>query len=98
MGLLLLKIGADGRKKEICLQIKPRDWFLEKTKYRETRLEIDARKHGRGSNISARWEFPQGIPFDLEYVLDNGNITIKYKRNNYPANPKIPLLVYISGR
>ena len=98
IGAVCLKIAADNRKKEICLQKRPKDWFLEKTNYWNTRLEIDAKEHGKGSNINVRWEFVEYQHFDLDSQIENGNITIKYKRNNYPINPKIPLRIYISGR
>ena len=98
VGAILLKIAADGRKKEICLKIRPRDWIEEKTDWQQTRLEIEAKAHGRGSNISVRWEFIGHERFELLQKIENGNITIRYKRNNYPLRPKIPLRIYISGR
>ena len=98
VGAILLKVAADNRKKEVCVTKRPRDWIEEKTEWQQTRLEIEAKEHGRGSNINVRWEFVEYDRFDLEPTVVNGNITLRYKRNNYPSRPKIPLRVYVSGR
>ena len=93
-----LKISGDKRKKEICIEKGPRDWIVEKRDYWKTCLEIEEREHGKGSSLNVRWEFEQYQHYDLEHIVDRGKVIIKYRRTNYPYNPKIRLRVFISGR
>ena len=95
---VVIKVAADRRKREICIEKRPKDWFVDKTEWWNTHLEIESKEHGKGSNLNVRWEFFGYEKPELDCIVSKGNITIKYKRNNYPLNPKMPLRIYISGR
>lgn len=98
-GGIYLKIASNRKKKETCINIEPSEWSIDGDQYTKTCLIIPEQRHGKGADINLRVEFVGYDRYDLEpTAANNGEITIRYARNNYPANPRIPLRIYVSAR
>jgi hypothetical protein len=64
-----------------------------------SRLDIPEARHGKGSDINVRVEQVELKRWDLEEPqVSAGNITIRFRSNNFPMDLRIPLRVYVSGR
>jgi len=100
-GFYLLRSASKKRRTEELFEIAPADRSVknEDGKATDAWLEIPEERHGRGNDINVRIEQLERKRWDLEEpTIENGNVTIRYRPNNFPRDPRIHLRVYISGR
>jgi len=100
-GAFLLRRSSKGKRKEILIEISRGDWIVELEEGLPVRsqLVISETRHGKGSDINVRVEQIEIKRYDLEEPqLEAGRITIRFRSNNFPMDPRIPLRVYVAGR
>ena len=91
IGFFLLRRASKERRKETMLEISRENV--------RSRLDIPEARHGKGSDINVRVEQVELKRWDLEEPqVSAGNITIRFRSNNFPMDLRIPLRVYVSGR
>lgn len=97
----LNKERADQIREELCIEITPQDWTITKDQGMAVDAELVIReaRHGKGRDINVRIRQTGLKRWDLEeHIIEDGDIVIRYARNNFPQDPRIALHVYISGR
>jgi hypothetical protein len=100
-GAFFLRRSSRGKRKEVMLTISRDDWTVEKDQNMpiSSRLDVPETRHGKGSDINVRVEQIEFKQYDLEEpVIENGNITIRFRNTNFPIDPRIPLRIYVAGR
>ena len=102
IGQIIQMITESRRKKEICITKETKDWIIEpETNYRNTRLEITPKEHGKGDNIKVDLKCLGQRTWDFEKPeIEKGMVTIRFASNNYPfpLSPNIVLEIYISAK
>jgi len=79
--------------------IRPSKLTRPKPLHEISGLEIPEERHGKGRDINVRIVQVDSKRWDLdEPDIVDGSITIRYRSNNFPMYPRIPLRVYVSGR
>ena len=100
-GAFLLRRASKERRKERVLEIGREDWTVEVEGGLpvRSRLVVPEARHGKGSDINVRVEQTEFKRYDLEEPqLEAGTITIRFRSNNFPMDPRIPLRLHVSSR